>query len=121
MANKCAAICRKIPGVEHHYDEHIAGVWDDNDPHTVWREQEEVPLVTVEMQEGGCMDTGNNKWWTKWLGVGSTQGKSGARSTTTTRRVTAAWAAVGQQAEWDQKPGCKNAGPSTHVDCAADH
>ena len=34
-------------------------------------EQEEVPLVLVEMEEGGCMDMGNNKWWTKWLGVES--------------------------------------------------
>ena len=30
-----------------------------------------MPLVLVEMEEGGCMDMGNNKWWTKWLGVGS--------------------------------------------------
>ena len=38
--------------------------------HGVCREQEEVPLVLVEAQEGGCMDMGNNKWWTRWMGVG---------------------------------------------------
>ena len=41
----------------------------DDDPHPIWREQEEVPPVLEEMEEGGCMDIGNNKWWTKWLGV----------------------------------------------------
>ena len=60
-ANKCAAIRRKTPGVEHQYHKHIAGAWDDDDPHPVWREQEEVPMGLVEMKEGGCMDMGNNK------------------------------------------------------------
>ena len=36
-----------------------------------------MPLVLVEMAEGGCMDMGNNKWWTKWLGVESTPREKG--------------------------------------------
>ena len=28
-------------------------------------------LVLVEIEEGVCMDMGNNKWWTKWSSVGS--------------------------------------------------
>ena len=35
----------------------------------VWREQEEVLLVLVGMEEGGCVSMGNNNWWTKWLRV----------------------------------------------------
>ena len=114
VANRCAAIRRKKPGVDHRYHEHLAGVWDDDDPHPVGREQEEVPVVLVETEDGGCMDMGNNKWWTKWLGVGSspkekesTKPDNNEESDSSTSSNGTA-STVGPEA-WSQKRGPKHA------------
>ena len=120
VANKCAAIRRKTPGVEHQYHEHIAGVWDDDDPHPVWRAHEEVPLVLEEMEEGGCMDMGNNKWWTKWLGVGSSPQEMGSTKPNIAEESDGNTTATRQQAQLDQKPGRKSAGPSMLLDYVVD-
>ena len=114
VANKWGAIRRETPGVDHQYREHIAGVWADDDPHPVWREQEEVPLVLVEAEDGGCMDMGNNRWWTKWLGVGSSPKEKGSTkpdnneesdNITSSNGTTST---VGPEA-WSQKRGPKHA------------
>ena len=120
VANKCGAIRRKTTGGEHPYHEHIARVCYDDHPHLVWREHEEVPLVLVEMEEGGCMDMANNKWWTKWLGVGSSPKEKESTKPNINEDSDSNTTATGQQAQLDQKPGHKSAGPSMHMDCAAD-
>ena len=114
VANRCAAIRRKKPGMDHRYHEHLAGVWDDDDPHPVGREQEEVPVVLVEAEDGGCMDMGNNRWWTKWLGAGSTpkekentkpDNNEESDSSTSSNGIAST---VGLEA-WSQKRGPKHA------------
>ena len=119
VANTCAAIRRKKPGVDHQYHEHLAGVWDDDDPRPVWsrrkcrwssRRRRMVAVWTWETTGGEP-----NGW--EWE---AHQRKRRTQSPTTMRRVTAARAATGQQARSDQKLGCKSVGPSMHVDYAAD-
>ena len=77
-------------------------------------------MVLVEAEDGGCMDMGNNRWWTKWLGVGSSPREKEStkpdnneeRDSSTSSNGTAS--TVGPEA-WSQ-----SAVPSTHVDYAAD-
>ena len=40
VVSKCATIWRKKPGEVCQYHEHMAGLWEDNQPHLVGREQE---------------------------------------------------------------------------------
>ena len=112
VANKCASICKTTPRVEHQYHEHIAGVWDDSEPHPVWRGHEEVPLVLVGIEESGCVR--NNKWWTEWLRVRTTQvekektkGNNDEESGSNTCNSGKA-SMVGLEA-WSQKRGPKHA------------
>ena len=78
-AARCAATARRAPGVPHDYHQHLEGVWDDDEPHPVTREQSEVRII-ITAHGAKCQTVGHNKWWMQQGGAtpqGTRQGTEG--------------------------------------------
>ena len=65
---RCATRARRAPGVPHDYHRHREGVWDDDEPHIVTREESEVRII-ITAHGAKCQTVGHNKWWMQQGGV----------------------------------------------------
>ena len=61
-AARCAAKARRAPGVPHDYQQHLEGVWDEDQPHPFTREQSKVRII-ITAHGAKCQTMGHNKWW----------------------------------------------------------
>ena len=78
-AARCVARARRAPGVPHDYHRHREGVWDDDKPHRVTREQSEVRII-ITAHRAKCQTVGHNKCWMQQGGAaqqGTREGTEG--------------------------------------------